>query len=75
MPMLASCLRNADVDSLLVLLQKRKGIDEDRRRCIACGDMAIGCVAVWTVPERSMRSALITGRWAMMGLHAGMWWL
>src|ERR1700679_434138 len=41
-PILASFSRNAVVDSLLVLLQKRKGTDEARSRCTAWGDLAIG---------------------------------
>jgi hypothetical protein len=65
MPILASLSRNAAVDSLLVLLQKRNGIDESLRRCIASGDPRVGFVATWTVPERSMSNALIVGRSAI----------
>ena len=62
MPILASLSRNAAVDSLLVLLQKRNGIDESLRRRIASGDSGVGCVAMWRVPERSMSNARIVGR-------------
>jgi hypothetical protein len=62
MPILASLSRNASVDSLLVLLQKRNGMNESLRRCIASGDPGVGCVATWTVPERSMSNARIVGR-------------
>lgn len=65
-PILASLFRNEAVDSLLVLLQKRKGIDEARMRCIACGAIAIGWVSMWTVPERSISSALMAGRFVMV---------
>jgi hypothetical protein len=41
-PIFASFSRTSVVDSLLVLLQKRNGMDEARRRCIAWGDLAIG---------------------------------
>jgi hypothetical protein len=41
-PILASWLRNAIVDCLLVLLQNRNGIDEARRRCIARVDPGMG---------------------------------
>lgn len=61
-PILVSLFRNEAVDSLLVLLQKRNGNEEARRRRIASGDLAIGWVAVWIVPERSTSSALIAGR-------------
>ena len=65
-PILASLSRNEAVDSLLVLLQKRKGNDEARMRCIACGAMETGWVSMWIVPERSISSALMTGRFNMI---------
>jgi hypothetical protein len=64
-PILASVLRNAAVDSLLVLLQNRNGIDEARRRCIACADPGIGWVPIWMVPERSMSKPRMVGRGAI----------
>jgi hypothetical protein len=65
MPIFASWPRNAAVDSLLVLLQNRNGMDAARRRCIACMDPGIGWVGTWTVPERSMSNPRIGGRGAI----------
>jgi len=65
-PIWASLLRKEVVDSLLVLLQKRKGNGEARRRRTASGELAMVWVAVWTVPERSMSNALMAGRWVMI---------
>ena len=42
MPILVSLSHNSAVDSLLVLLQKRNGIEESLRRCIASGDPGVG---------------------------------
>ena len=50
-----------------MLLQKRNGSDvAARRRPIACDDMGTGRVSMWMVPERSMSSALITGRFTIV---------
>ena len=70
-PIWASLFRKEVVDSLLVLLQKRKGNGEARRRRIASGELAMVWVAVWRmVPERSMSNALMAGRWVMIPRNA-----
>ena len=71
-PICASLFRREVVDSLLVLLQKRKGNGDDaRRRRIASGELAMGSVAVWMmVPEISMSNALMAGRWVMVSSGA-----
>lgn len=72
-PICVSLFRREVVDSLLVLLQKRKGNGDDdaRRRRIASGELAMGSVAVWMmVPEISMSNALMAGRWVMVSSGA-----
>lgn len=49
------------VDSLLVLLQNLKGIPEARSLCNAWIAPGKGVDSVWSVPERSIRRALIVG--------------
>lgn len=54
------------VDSLLVLLQNRKGMLASRRRVSACAAPGVGVVPISSVPEISMRRAQSGGRDTML---------
>lgn len=61
-PSLSNLRISDDVDSLLVLLQRRKGIPELRKRWNDSIAFGVGLVPTCRFPETSIKNARISGR-------------